>query len=350
MNDSTNRLLSLKKTPPEIEETKKKTFLEWIHIGKGIGIALVVVGHFFPSTYPIYWAELRKVIYSFHMPLFFVISGYLYRYGYYPYAKLINSKFKRLAFPFLSTAIIFLIIKFFAGQFVNLQYPVNTVSIYNLIVDPVNSYMPLLWFVHALFLIFLVYPLIRLFLNSTFTLIFLIAVNIFIGSHFLVFGNAIANAPFFAFGVMLREQIPVRQFFTGRHWYQIALPAVIFVSFYIAKTYYGFRVDQLLNFYLSGLLGAIVVLNLGHLIALFKEKIFARRLMALGEYSMGIYLLHPLFESPLRIGFDQVLNKFHYSFEIIALFSILCGLLFPALCEKYILRKHPLTKKYILGL
>lgn len=42
-----------------------------IDIMKGIGIILMVVGH---SGYPSF---LRNFIYTFHMPLFFMISGYL---------------------------------------------------------------------------------------------------------------------------------------------------------------------------------------------------------------------------------------------------------------------------------
>lgn len=47
--------------------------IEWIDAVKGIGIMLVVVGH---MTIP----HLAKLfIYSFHMPLFFFISGYLHK-------------------------------------------------------------------------------------------------------------------------------------------------------------------------------------------------------------------------------------------------------------------------------
>lgn len=41
-----------------------------IDISKGIAIILMVIGH---SSYP---TELYKIIYSFHMPLFYLLSGY----------------------------------------------------------------------------------------------------------------------------------------------------------------------------------------------------------------------------------------------------------------------------------
>lgn len=51
--------------------------IEYIDIAKGIGIVLVIVGHVvWGGNYPMKGAEsLSNFIYSFHMPLFFIISG-----------------------------------------------------------------------------------------------------------------------------------------------------------------------------------------------------------------------------------------------------------------------------------
>ena len=48
--------------------------IEFIDIAKGIGILLVIIGHVehLPSG-------IRSIIYSFHMPLFFILSGYFFR-------------------------------------------------------------------------------------------------------------------------------------------------------------------------------------------------------------------------------------------------------------------------------
>ena len=44
----------------------------WIDVLKGLGILLVVAGHVFED-------EPRRYIFMFHMPLFFLVSGYLFR-------------------------------------------------------------------------------------------------------------------------------------------------------------------------------------------------------------------------------------------------------------------------------
>ena len=45
----------------------------WVDIAKGIGILLVLIGHVSQNSY------ISSFIYSFHIPLFFIISGYLYK-------------------------------------------------------------------------------------------------------------------------------------------------------------------------------------------------------------------------------------------------------------------------------
>src|SRR3954451_22012656 len=49
--------------------------IEWIDRARGIGIILVVVGHALLSTST--GAFARDMIYAFHMPLFFFLSGLL---------------------------------------------------------------------------------------------------------------------------------------------------------------------------------------------------------------------------------------------------------------------------------
>ena len=64
-----------------MEDIEQKTKIEnteydhnresWIDTLRGIGILFVILGHCEPP--------FDKIIYSFHMPLFFLISGYLFK-------------------------------------------------------------------------------------------------------------------------------------------------------------------------------------------------------------------------------------------------------------------------------
>ena len=64
-------------------DNKRKDEIDWL---RGFAAFLVVLGHaiiVFPvNLHDIFWCRyLYNVIYSFHMPMFFAISGYCYSIG-----------------------------------------------------------------------------------------------------------------------------------------------------------------------------------------------------------------------------------------------------------------------------
>lgn len=79
------------------------TYFKWIDVAKGIGILCVVVGHAInylnPENTTFVLVSVRNLIYSFHMPLFFFLSGFLLHYSTDPH-EFIQKKMKRLAIPY----------------------------------------------------------------------------------------------------------------------------------------------------------------------------------------------------------------------------------------------------------
>ena len=67
---------------------------QWLDVAKGITIMLMVVGH---SSLPLY---LIFFIYSFHMPLFFIASGWTSNRGKYSTSEFLFKKTKALLLPF----------------------------------------------------------------------------------------------------------------------------------------------------------------------------------------------------------------------------------------------------------
>lgn len=57
----------------DVKEVKSSptTRLTWVDIAKGLAIILVIIGHTAP-----FGSIARNTIFSFHMPLFFLLSGY----------------------------------------------------------------------------------------------------------------------------------------------------------------------------------------------------------------------------------------------------------------------------------
>ena len=53
---------------------KDMSVLHWVNSAKGIGVVLVIIGHLlYSSNLPM----INKFIYAFHMPLFFILSGFV---------------------------------------------------------------------------------------------------------------------------------------------------------------------------------------------------------------------------------------------------------------------------------
>lgn len=80
---------------------KKKRIL-WLDVAKGIAILCTIVGHTVA-----FGSQVRNLIFSFHMPLFFIIAGYTLKT--IPKEKIIYATwkdFKRLIIPFLVMGII----------------------------------------------------------------------------------------------------------------------------------------------------------------------------------------------------------------------------------------------------
>lgn len=96
-----------------------------ISIAKGLGIICMVIGH---SGCP---SSLRDFIYMFHIPLFFLISGYCFKEKYLTDFKLFATKrIHGLYLPFVKYSIMFLLLHnlFFKIGIYNAHYGVGIAS------------------------------------------------------------------------------------------------------------------------------------------------------------------------------------------------------------------------------
>jgi acyltransferase len=130
--------------------------LYWIDTLKGIGIMLVVLAHY---SLPI---ALDTYIFSFHMPLFFFISGFLFDFGKYAGSALtfVKGRFKSLIVPYFCFAVItcvfcFLLDELYTPEITSIKFFENSIihGISHILVafGPAISYNPPLWFLTCLF-------------------------------------------------------------------------------------------------------------------------------------------------------------------------------------------------------
>lgn len=130
--------------------------LHWIDALKGIGIMLVVFAH---HSLPV---ALDTYIFSFHMPLFFFISGFLFDFGKYAEstANFVKGRFRSLIVPYFCFALLtclfyFLLDTGFQPGVTNIEFFETSAlyGIYSILyaLGPLVSYNPPLWFLTCLF-------------------------------------------------------------------------------------------------------------------------------------------------------------------------------------------------------
>lgn len=107
--------------------------LNWVDLSKGFGIILVVYGHVTRGldsaglSFDLF-QDLDNAIYAFHMPLFFILSGYFFimstKKGINKYVK---SKVSVILYPYLLWSLIQIIIQFFASNYTNGKVVLNDI-------------------------------------------------------------------------------------------------------------------------------------------------------------------------------------------------------------------------------
>ncbi len=82
-----------------VRNMSRKNRVEYIDIARGIAILLMIVGHIVDHD-----GWIRKFIFSFHMPLFFIVTGFFYRDK--PWKSLLIGQFKKILVPYMLAVLI----------------------------------------------------------------------------------------------------------------------------------------------------------------------------------------------------------------------------------------------------
>lgn len=128
--------------------------IDWVDIAKGIGIVLVVVGHTLrglANADLMAWTPVPRFvdqfIYSFHMPLFFLLSGlFLTRsVSKLSFTQFLADKCRTILYPYVVWSSVTIAIKCCVGPLAHQQR--SAVDIFDLLYAPIEQY----WFLYVLF-------------------------------------------------------------------------------------------------------------------------------------------------------------------------------------------------------
>lgn len=144
----------------------KSNRILWLDLTKLFGIFLIVFGHMSLYSENLKW--LNTYVYSFHVPLFFVLSGYLFdKYKDYSFLNFLKKKATTILIPYFVFSILFLIIYLALGASVaeslNKQMSSSLSSLFLGILYATGDKLPQnapLWFLPCLFVVEILYFLI----------------------------------------------------------------------------------------------------------------------------------------------------------------------------------------------
>lgn len=336
----------------------KKRILE-IDIAKGLAIILAVIGHAFPDAVKGFWiagkdsiaASTESFIYSFHMPLFFMCSGFLL------YTKLstgggifkqVSSRFRRLMIPYLFLSFMYLLAKMKGGALAATQLGDNPV------IGIVFGNSPCFgaWFLWSLFFISIIVLSVRK-VNVWILLLICFAlsyVQLNLSETYKGIQSILSNTLWLVMGCLVRKNYKIICERTG--WLQLIISLMIILLIHI---YNVVNLDNSILYrkslmIIKTLAGISTSFSLCYIIALkYPQTIVAKCLKICGDYCMDIYIISMFVLVPLRIlyvnfGFMNYIP--YWPWIIIA--SVL-GVIVPIILSKYVVRKYKLLRILLIG-
>jgi fucose 4-O-acetylase-like acetyltransferase len=297
----------------------------WIDNVKIVACILVVMGHFFQSMLKSGIMQNNSIvdwfittIYCFHVPLFFICSGFLYqKYSIVrsvtQWKNNIIKKFFALGIPYFTFSIITWLLKRIFSSSVSTQVDGFW---YTLFCNPLPPY----WYLYTLFLIFIITITakskidfsILLTLSLICKLITILGLNTSIYAIDITFSNWV----WFVFGILIAtNKLQILKYSTS---------LILFSAFIILSILTYLNLISFAGFsFIKGIMACYSII--GIIYNLCNNKDYTKVSLFCSKYTMPVFLMHTIFAAPIRsillhIGISN--SIIHIAIGIIASF---CG-------------------------
>ncbi len=332
--------------------------IEYLDVARGIGILLVVLGHNdFEAISPFF----HQVIYSFHIPLFFFLSGY-FIHASTPFCEYCKKRFHVVLKPYLFT--IFLI--YFASvSFEKMGFQTASGRIVKALYGSINYIdWGQLWFLPNLFVVSLyAFLFIRvagklqnrrvmwavLLGTLALSLPFLhgfypFSASMF-GKEYEIYGLPFSLDVLFLSGFFFILGNEVRQVTSEKTFDPVFLLIGTGVALILLNTFFPYSVDVAKRVYESflvntaeAILGILFVLGLSRQI-----ELHIQRLASLLKYLGSISLIILLFHVPIQGFWGQKVMTLTDNFPLSILAGFVMGVLGPVLIYEIFIRFNPVA-------
>ena len=328
--------------------TKK---INWLLVVQGWTMLLVIAGH---APFDIHAIEngaghpiagfIFKFAYSFHMPMFIFISGYLFFLTRIkktmPYTKMVHDKLTRFGIPFVFFTAIALVLKSVFSQYMSRPANISFVEFLNAFVHPNDGPMREFWFLATIMWLFMFAPVFHLLLKNIW--LTLSGIIIYLVLHYI----PMLNLDYFCFERALRYSIffflgmcfcryDIERLFDKQLW----LTFVVFVMLYALSHAFNQAVP---------LVTTLLGFNLSIALAKVLDRILPKSFFSFRNYTYQIFLMGIFFQIFVKILYNSKIAPNYYMPMYIL--CILIGLYLPVLIAKIVEKINIVPLSLTIGL
>lgn len=323
--------------------TEDNLRLGWIDMARGAAIIMVVLGHAWRGMSEAaviadakLFHHIDQAIYLFHMPVFFILSGFVFMSGGYPsLLNFIKARVTRILYPMLVWYYIFVGVNVLMTPYVNSPYGID--RFFSMPV-PFGTH---LWFLWALFVIQLIcFPII--FFKSRLQLIsyiFLSALIVFFVNYGFGYSNiwlhhALAFFPFFLLGILSRN-IKLQKYISASN------PVILILlggGIFMMAEFLNMVISQNRGYYffLEMIAAISFIIAISGIYFISENKLISKGLVILGRASMAIYLVHIFFTSSSRIALSGLgIDNIFIHITVGTFFGIFGPMIFKIISRKF---------------
>ena len=297
-----------------------KERIDWVDYAKASGVVLVVYGHVarginnagikIPEKL---YVLADSIIYSFHMPLFFFLSGLFF---YNSFSKrgginLVSSKINTIVYPYIIWSILQGIMEASLSKYTNGN--VSYSDVLTLLWSPRAQF----WFLYALFIAFCVATIIySIFSKKVTGFVFLLSAILYVYqsalSKNILIGFILDNFVFFAFGILFSFHARNEQL-SNPLTVSLLASAFVIGQFLFHDTLGLHYTDKGLASLVLAILSIVFVISLSSWLSKRPSELF----IYVGTSSMAIYLMHILACSGTRIFLNHLFNVDSFVIHIV---------------------------------
>ncbi len=305
--------------------------INWLLILQAWAMLWVVIGHasLNKEIKPEWDASLVKVAYMFHMQLFVLVSGFLFRLTRlnnsekWTYGRILKDKLLRLGVPGLFFSFVALALKsLFPGEMSRLVSQTLGGIIYTYLYPCDNAFQEI-WFVVVLLWMFLLYPIWKIALKNAYSRVITLAVVFILGyfhpnTEFLCINRAFEYSIWFYLGILLAG---IRIEKLGENGVRrLALICSGLLLFVIGQT----------DFFVSSFIRTIGCITISLGVAFLLDKYLPFSFKGFRNYTYQIYLMGIFAQIVVKILYRYCSMPYLIGWII----CVFVGLYFPVLVSK----------------